>query len=309
MDLRLDPSFLEEAVWLMLRHPAAPPALSRSFQAEREALYAAASPAAEREEAFQRLTATYVDRLGLRALFQAWLQEMPLLHRLEAIMVQRVWSPKEEAAELYLREAASPREAASVLVLGLQAACCQEPQTLRAWLRHEGLRASDMLDTAFAYTSQPVLGGSSDMEQDLIRDRFRLLWDRWIMVRMQRRGWPLAVAPAIWERQFARAFDGWPAEARHAICRQMTDAAACTQGALLTLAQDARGLQPMGAGGILCPLCHFPTMDGVSDWSGPLAAAAEVLRRDYPWWEITQGACRQCAELALAQGPAPAVST
>lgn len=306
MALRIDPAFMEEAVWLALRQPAgaAAAALGKSFQAEREALYAGACAAAARETAFQRLTAAYFERLGLQALFQEWLQEMPLLSGLDTIVVQRVWSRKEERAELYLRESASSRELASALMLGLQAARCQEPSALRAWLRHEGMRASDMLEAAFAYTPQPILGGHSELEQDLIRERFHLLWERWIMVRMQRRGWGLAAAASSWERQFSRAFGAWPADERAQIIQRLQEAPGCTQATLLALAQDARGRQTLGAGGLLCPLCHFPTAQGVGDWSGRMAAALSQLRREYPWWDVSQGACRQCADMAAAQAAA-----
>ncbi len=310
VDIRCDPAFVEETVFLALRRRAASGdhALAQAFHAERDALYDVGGPAAERDTAFQRLASRYFQTLGFAALFAQRFAECPFLaDRIQAAVVRRVWSRKEERVELYASDA-SGRPAmqglSMTLLLGLQAERCLETPQLTSFLRHELLHVSDMLDPAFAYDPHPALGGACDAEDDVTRERFALLWNLVVDGRMRRQGWPAPVEDTARRRDFERAFAGWDAARRQAVWQALDARTSWTQRELLALAQDERLTRMLGAGGVRCPLCHFPTSAGVRDWQGERAAITEVIRADYPQWEPAQGACLQCVELYRSRVPA-----
>ena len=159
------------------------------------------------------------------------------------------------------------------------------------------MHVADMLDPAFAYDPHAPLGGSNEVEEDLIRERFRVLWDLWTHGRMQRRGWPTLRDDTARRQEFERAFALLASARRTALVERMIRQDRWTQRELLALATDERLTKTLGQGGVRCPLCHFPTQDGVRDWSGARAAVAEAIRADYPSWSACEGACGQCAEL------------
>ena len=291
MELWFDPAFVEEAVWLTLRQTTA-------FRTEWDAVYEIAGSSQMRETAFRQLTERYFHDLGLRELFVRCLNEAPLLsQRVDGVMVRRVFCRKGERVELYMRPASSKFETSSALLLDLQVARCLHPEELSAFLRHELLRVSDMLDPAFAYLPHPELGGTCELEDDLIRERFRVLWDLSIEARMRRRGWPVPLEAAERHREYEGAFASWEPAKRTEIRQRIETCEATTQRLLLDLACDWRLMQPLGKGGVICPLCHFPTRDGVCDWTGERALVTQLIRADFPSWEPSHGACTQCADL------------
>ena len=102
----------------------------------------------------------------------------------------------------------------------------QAEARLTEFLRRELLHVADMCDPAFAYSPTPELGGSCQTDNDLIRDRFRLLWDAFVEARMRRWGW---VAPD----------DHRQAAAPHTLLADVMQQETWTQSALLALARSA----------------------------------------------------------------------
>ena len=292
VEIRFDPALIEEAVFLELRSREASGdgRLVEEFHAQRSRLYGAADAC---EAKFRQLAERYFHELGLSALVTKRFEEFPLVAaQVQMATIQRVWSRKEERVELYMRP--------TTLLLGLQAARYLNRDELVAFLRHELMHISDMLDPAFVYAPHPELGGECETEQDLIRERFRLLWNVWVAGRMRRNAWPIPDAERS-RRGLDRAFASWEPTRREAVCQDLGSRNGCTQRELLELAKDERLTRMLGAGGVRCPLCHFPTRDGVRAWDGAWAPIAQAIHDDYPEWTPTQGACVQCAELYRAR--------
>jgi len=302
VEIRFDPTLVEEAVFLELRSREASGdcRMVEAFHAQRSRLYGAAGAADECEAQFRQLAERYFHELGLSELVTKRFEEFPLVAaQVQMATVQRVWSRKEERVELYVRPVPSGRaslEASTTLLLGLQAARYLNRDELVAFLRHELMHISDMLDSAFAYEPHPEFGGECETEQDLIRERFRLLWNVWVAGRMRRSEWPLPDAERS-RRGLDRAFASWEPRRCCAVFQDLGSRERCTQRELLELAKDERLTRMLGQGGVRCPLCHFPTRKGVCDWRGECAAVAEAIQADYAWWEPTQGACQQCFDL------------
>src|SRR3989338_1674815 len=121
IELRFDPAFVEEAVFLVLRQAQASGdhQTAQAFQRERSSVYACEETSA-RDTQFQQLASRHFKLLGLAALFTGRLEDLPTLQdRVEAAVVRRVWSRKEERVELY-------SSTATTLLIELQASRCLE---------------------------------------------------------------------------------------------------------------------------------------------------------------------------------------
>src|SRR3989338_5276397 len=245
LEIQFDPAWVEEAVFLELkrRRACGDRHMAAVFHAQRSSLYGASGAADERDARFQQLAERYFHALGFAELVTKRFDECPLVAALvQMARVQRVWSRKEERVELYVRPAPPGRasiEASTTLLLGLQAARCLNRDELVAFLRHELMHICDMLDQAFAYEPHPEFGGECDTENDLIRERFRLLWNLFVGGRMRRRGWPLPGAERS-RRGLDQAFASWEPKRYEAVLQDLGSRDRCTQRELLELAKDER---------------------------------------------------------------------
>jgi hypothetical protein len=207
------------------------------------------------------------------------------------VWVRRAPTQKDEGSELYVRS-----NAKTVLV-NIQTHRLFDADHVEKFLRHELMRISDMLDPAFQYSKDAPLGGSSELEDNLIRDRFRILWDLSISLRLLKRGFGVLV-PLERQRQFyERAFSKWPASVRAKTFHEILNQKSHTQSDLLELARDQKLAVPLGLGGLLCPLCHFTSFDPVDLSSEKDSVIMNEIREDNPGWHIELGICRNCLDL------------
>lgn len=149
LDVRFDPAFVEEVVFLEIGRRAAggDAQIAAAFHREREAAYGLPDTE-QRDAAFQRLARRYFQSLGFTELFTACLAEFPQLSdRIELVVVRRVWSGKDEQVALYAGRPAEtrlPLEVSTTLFLGLRAGRCLDREALTAFLRHELMRLAEM---------------------------------------------------------------------------------------------------------------------------------------------------------------------
>jgi hypothetical protein len=304
MEIRFDPAFVEEAVFLELkaRQAAGDATTAKAFRAEWDTVYEAAPTQQDRDAGFERIVRRYFRGLGLAELIESRVAEFPSLGRqVPVAVVRRVWSRKEERVELYVAGVAAGAAigdlpSKSVLLALMPQRCVERDQTA-AYLRSELMHIADMLDPAFGYEPHPLLGGDSQTEDDLIRERFQVLWNIAVDARMRARGWEGPVSPKRRLGDFERAFGSWQPERRREVFESLQGSGLLTQRRLLDLSQDAGLMRSLGEGGVRCPLCRFPSREGIRDWQGEWAAAGELIQAEYPSWRQDQGACLQCAEL------------
>ena len=152
----------------------------------------------------------------------------------------------------------------TTLFIGLQAVRCLDRGRLAAFLRHELMHVADMLDPAFAYDPHPAfvpppvfrpggpngppqadstggwIGGGCEPEHELIRERFRALWDLWVHVRCRHRGWPTILDDDARQRDVMRAFASLDAAAHRELLITVGGRDHWTQDELLTLARWQR---------------------------------------------------------------------
>ena len=201
-------------------------------------------------------------------------------------LVARSHRPGDEGADLLVGEG-------ETVLLRLPAEAFLDRTALARFLRHEVRHVKDMLDPAFAYVRDLGASGRTRAEQELVRSRYFVLWN----LAIDRIEEP-PVDAEVRRAQFDRVFAALSPEQRTRIAARFLDPSLRTHPILLAAARDPwkflgeprKGL----VGGQPCSLCGFPTYDW--DQSPPV----DAIRADFPGWEASRGACRQCADIYRA---------
>jgi hypothetical protein len=164
------------------------PEAARSFHAERERIYEVAN-LEQRELRFRALFDEWFRRLALGRPLEVALAETPLvLQRAQACRVARAARSRDEGADLFdleqdvvLDERASPGDGAlaprRVVFVRLRSQSFMDAAKLLALLRHEFLHLADMLDPAFGYQRELPPAEAGPAHDQLVRSRYRVLWD------------------------------------------------------------------------------------------------------------------------------------
>ncbi|MBI4115645.1 MAG: hypothetical protein HY447_03615 [Candidatus Omnitrophica bacterium] len=216
--LRFDNAFVEEVVFLeMRREEEGNCLLAKSFYDQRDKIYEETKTEEERDERFRSFYTEWFQKLGLSSIFKEIILQFPLILQTKPlIFVKRAWTKKDEETELY------DEEGKKTVLIRLQAIRINDRSWLQAYLRSEFMRTSDMLDPVFQYSPRLDLGGESELENELVRERFHVLWNLYIDARMRRRGWKTVFPTETRGHGFEKARDQF------------------TQYELLQLARDER---------------------------------------------------------------------
>ncbi|MFQ5682218.1 MAG: hypothetical protein ACE5HC_03000 [Candidatus Binatia bacterium] len=299
--LSYDSSLMEEAVFLALQgHPAAV-----EFFGERNKLYEI-SDSEEQERAFRDFHCAWFTRLEFADQIEKAVNEHPFLtSSVRRCVVACVSRKQDEGAELFVGSQAenSEKERRTVRIL-LRPESFLDSLTLLRLLRHELLHITDMLSTSFGYDPiLPKAPGGPAYDQ-LLQDRYRVLWDATIDGRMVRRGWAPDSIRVERLCEFRHAFPMFR-EAASQLFDRFFDQEPHTHGELVTFACNPMAAvddSPMTRSpGSRCPLCGFPTY---AFEPAPEHLPLEVLSQitqDFPRWRPTQGLCTQCADLYRAR--------
>ncbi len=241
------------------------------YERQRTKLYDMADEDA-RNAAFFELHLKWFRDFGCEERMLAALKEFPLIRqRAATLLVRKAVSKKDEGAELFVRP-----DARNVAV----AFRCERlfDPVFDQFLRHELCHISDMLDETFAYEPAITLADAPPAELDLLRDRYRVLWDITIDGRLNHeRSARLAefrkALPTLSEKIFNELWSARPSHPE-----------------LVVLAKSVL-MRTVKTPGASCPLCKFPTFA----WADK--PAVDAIRRDFPRWRPEDGCCARCAEL------------
>jgi hypothetical protein len=287
LSIEFEPRLIEEAVFLHLRgrHQEG------EFYRSRDRLYLLPE-GEEREKKFQQLHAEWFGRLQLGRPLQEALAEQPLLgERARRCCVLTARSGQDEGADWRQWRAAGPAE--GVILIRLKVTRLLDAQGLQPWLRHELMHVADMLDPAFGYSPEWPEDMPDPAAKNLLRKRYRVLWDAWIDGRLERRGWLPEGGRARRLEEFVAAFPHLGPERFAALF----DAATQTHAGLLEMAINAGGSGGPAPGPRPCPLCRFPTYELQTGET----ELASLIGGDFPRWRPEHGLCRQCADLYRAR--------
>lgn len=233
-----EPSFIEEAVYLAVKRAENLGDLNlvESFYQQRNRMYEETEE--ERENSFQRFYDEQFSKLGLASLFEQIFTEFTCLNDPSLVVViRREWNQRAEGAELFV-----DRGLKTVLV-GIGTRRFLEPPILEAFLRHELMHISDMLDPEFRYEPDPELGGTHEIENNLIRDRFRILWDLYVSARIREKGFCELIPLERQRRNFDQAFSILDTDQREALFDTVLSGKQWTQQELLRFARGGHLVQ------------------------------------------------------------------
>ena len=303
-----DPVLVEQAVFLAVRKNAS---LERELHRATEPLYEM-PPGEARETRFHEIYAAFFSRLGLDSIVSTLLAE-PDCHDLfeEGLgrcVVRRAAHAKAESAELFVRPSdGTTTRSDRTLIIQVQPQSLLDHDHLVLLMRRELLHVADMLDERFGYHPEAIEGLAA--RQNLIRDRYRVLWDIYVEGRLCRRGVGDERMAKRLETLFDRAFALRGTDADRAAFVHVYRAGHLTHDRLLAWAGSPETLLTAAAEpspgsprrpGEACPLCGFPTYDWLPLEDACVAHLVAAIHAQYPAWRRELGVCRQCAELHAA---------
>jgi hypothetical protein len=257
----------------------------------------------ERDAEFQRVHAAWFVRLELDRPVADLVSEHELIPQLVArCVVRRSVGQRKQSVELFVQHGAAGDASVRTLVIAICSETLIVPGRCSAFLRRELLKIADMLDESFGYS--PALPALSPSEQNLIRDRYRVLWDIYVERRLADAGHSPNPLQEKVRSAFVRAFTFRGSAPATDCFDQVWEVAAATHGQLLSWSINPESLPGWTAGddpsalqaGRKCPLCGFPTYDWFTFGRAGGVSLAGIIRDSHPNWTTAVGACRQCVE-------------
>lgn len=294
--LTFAPDLIEEAV-LLAEHAVMRRRDARAFRQDRDRLYGVTNDR-ERESGFRTLHLKYFSDLGLGTIVADVLRERcEVTSRVEGCRVVRAFGGRDEGADL-ADILAGGRDVFTLVLRLCPATLVGLPERLSALLHHELTHVADMLDPAFGYRRELPPSSDGPSADNILRDRYRVLWDTTIDGRMARAGRAPATA---WEsrwREFALTFGMLDDDCRAAFRRWFAEDRPRHEDFLaFATAPGGAGARNSGR----CPICRFPVF-ALDPRAGTMSdAVADAIRADQPQWRVGEGLCSQCFDLYEAR--------
>jgi hypothetical protein len=225
-----------EAAVLLAERRAAPAEAAR-FRSERDGIYECADDD-EREVRFEELHGRYFIQFRLDRPLHVALAEYPdVLRRVDGCHVLRAVTARDEGADLRDHLAPGGPRGGPVLVFRLRPESLLQPRLARL-LRDELQHVADMLDPAFGYARELPTDGDDPARTNLMRDRYRAVWDATVNGRLAARHGVDASARQACRSAFVRAFPALGADAERAFERWLGESSP-THGAIVAFLASA----------------------------------------------------------------------
>jgi len=305
------PGLVEQTTFLAARRD---PAAERALRAELEGAYGIGDPDL-RDEQFARIHGRWFVDLQLERHLDVLIAEQPLIgRRVDRCHVREAAGRRRENVELFVRTQRTQRVPSRpadtdgdagverTLIIDVCPETLLDQGRMGRWLRRELLKVADMLDAAFGYS--PSLPAVHHARQNLIRDRYRVLWDAYVEARLRRTHPDTASPSAGLRERFERAFAHGGSLSSAASLDLLLQLTATTHPRLLEWALQPETLpgwqatasDPAHPPGELCPLCSFPTYDWYDFGNDRDRCLQFAISQAQPAWHHDLGACRQCVE-------------
>lgn len=159
-----------------------------------------------RQRAFRDAYGVLFRRFGLDEIVPAQARAFPLLRtRLGRCIVREAERRRAQSADLYRdKSKEGTNDGERVLIIALCPECLVDQDRLCPWLLRQLRHIEDMVDERFGYECE--LPGASAVQQNLIRDRYGLLWDIFVECRLLRSGRISGDGVGALRRSFEKAF-------------------------------------------------------------------------------------------------------
>ena len=146
-----------------------------------------------------------------------------------------------------------------------------DPPNLRRQLRHEFMHVSDMIDEKFGYTYDRLPQVSSPVEENIIRDRYRIIWDIYIDSRLIRQGKETVSDKENQHREFEALYLKIPYSQREVIFENLWGAENLTHHDILDMANDARKVLELAEDGkgLQNVVVYIANINQGKDWNKP----------------------------------------
>jgi len=289
--LEFDRRLVEEAVLLAIQ--SAPPGDQRLFHAERDPLYETAD-LDRRESEFDDLHGRWFRRLRVAAPVLSVWREEPSLAYADRCLVVPVSSAKEEFADVQPDRRGS---GGTVVLIRLRSPTLVDAERVVDLLRHELLHVVDILDPEFGFEPRLEAVAINVGLENLVRERYRVLWDTTIDGRLAARGVLPLGREARRHSEFQAAFS-MLGEAAGSCFETLFRGPRPDHAWLLCSAADPAEMAEVRVeSGGCCPLCRMPTTTLAPDPERLEPTAVEAVKRDFQDWTPAEGLCLQCADL------------
>lgn len=313
MKIQYDPLLTETVVLqeITRRQELGDPALFREYHVAADPLYHRRPDA--RDAAFQRLHAQFFTKLGFAEILQAELRRFPSIEaQASEVIVALAAGSHEEGADLSLGEAYGNGHVGKRVGIRLLADRVLDIATLQRYLRHELLHVVDLLDPDFGYEGEIRLAVVSPAEENIIRNRYRLLWCLSIDARLECAGGEPLADRETRRREFEAQYQKFAPTVREAIFERLWQAETLSHSLLLQMATGSEALLRMAGPaartrsetspraplpGSPCPLCRFPSYHFVEDHTILDSALVTEIRLDFPSFRVDDSLCERCLEV------------
>lgn len=285
--------FIEETVFFTvyeLERQCKQMELVERFHLDRSRLYEVVDETNQNQ--FEEFYLDFFRELGLRQFFYDLMANFPRLAKENVrLLIRRSYGRKSEGTELFVRGSVR------TVITALQTTRILDLNFLNGYLRHEWMRISDMLDPQFEYDAHAGLRGTNEIEDNLNRERFKILWDLSIASRLLNEGHFSFMNIEELKDRFERVFSTWFSEARDAIYETVVRSWPISQKALIDFSVAGDHKRASGFAPVRCPLCHFTSYQLLRNWEDDRAGVCFMAQEDYPKWFPEDGMCAQCFEL------------
>ena len=202
-----------------------------------------------RQSAFREAYSQLFRGFGLHQIVPAYAWTFPLLSgRLERCIVREAERRRAQSADLY-RDKSEGRTngGEQVLIIALCPECLVDQDRLRPWLNRQLRHIEDMVDERFAYECE--LPAGTAVQQNLIRDRYAILWDIFVESRLIRSAVLCSDGVGGLWLSFSRAFARDGRTPSKAVFERLLAAENLTHTQLMSWATDPCHLLEEGEGG------------------------------------------------------------
>lgn len=242
LTIEYEQSLVETAVFLAVRRDEK---LECEFHLAIDPLYEI--PDAElRQREFGPVFRAFFTRLGLDRVIAGLTAERLLIgEHVGRCIVREAPRARAESAELFVRKTENGEPATNrTLVIQACPPSLIDSERFVHRMRRELLHVADMLDDRFGYERVTFSGEPS--RQNLMRDRYRVLWDVYVEGRLRREGLGANPKTARLRQAFDKVFAHAPLPSQDGAFARVLDAPALTHRMLLEWAKNPVGRAPPG---------------------------------------------------------------
>jgi len=310
MQIEIDPRLIDEAVFWKMRplgsHEPGARKISAEHHRKADPIYKM-SNAAERELRFNALNRDTFYALELMKPIEEVLEYFPLFREgLINFVLGYAFRKTEEEADLF-RDSEGLYNSA----LKVKAQTLIDPSLFMPLAYHELSHVSDMLNPEFQFQRDIHFSGDHPAHRDMLRERYRLLWDIHIDSRLNAFGKPFPGTKDRYARMFSLQFGVSPilsdvferlwcgnaSNAKHADWVQ----AAESSSSLFRIAGlptwthvDSSAERKFASA---CPVCKCPTSSWAENTDRLPQMILNRIKNIVPYWTSGLGLCKQCEEI------------